>query len=63
MGHRYTAQYSTNPRWKYALLDTEERRYVFGSDHKSEVIAEAQRRNGLSPVDGDEQTYARQTTA
>jgi uncharacterized circularly permuted ATP-grasp superfamily protein len=29
-------------------------------DSKSEAIAEAQRRNGYDPVDGDEQTYSRQ---
>jgi hypothetical protein len=33
---------------------------VFQSNSKSEAIAEAQRRNGFEPVDGDEQTYVRQ---
>lgn len=59
--HRYTVQYSPNPKYDYVLLDTKERKYVFGSNSKSEVIAEAQRRNWFTPVDGNEQTYAKQT--
>jgi hypothetical protein len=33
---------------------------VFDSESKTECITYAQRRNGFAPVDGDEQTYARQ---
>jgi hypothetical protein len=61
MTQRYTVQYSAHPKWDYALLDTETMKYVFGSNSKSEVIAAAQERNGYAPIDGDEQTYAKQT--
>lgn len=48
----------------HCVVDTREpnrkKREVYRSDSKCEVIAEAQRRNGFSPVDGDEQTYAKQ---
>lgn len=60
MTHRYTVQYSASPLYEYALLDIEKRRYVFGSDRKSEVIAKAQLLNGFTPVDGDERTYVKQ---
>lgn len=33
---------------------------VFQSDRKGDVIAEAQRLKGFDPVDGREETYARQ---
>lgn len=39
---------------------TDELEKVFESDSKSEVVAEAQRRNGLEPADGSESTYGRQ---
>ena len=44
----------------YAVLDTEQKRYVAASSVKSFVISEAQRLNGFMPVDGGEQTYAQQ---
>lgn len=45
----------------YDLNDEETGKIVFQSLRKSEVIAESQKRNGFTPINGDEQTYAKQT--
>jgi hypothetical protein len=44
----------------YCVYDTQDRKIVFTSHSKSEVISIAQRRNGFKPIDGDERTYAQQ---
>lgn len=44
----------------YIVWSTPECAAVFQSDNKREVIAEAQRRNGFTPVDGSEETYGKQ---
>lgn len=61
MAHRYhVVQPDRIVDGFYAVLDTENKRYVAASSIKSFVIAEAQRLNGFMPADGGEQTYAKQ---
>lgn len=55
---KYTVAYSVTSE-STVLIDLSGH-VVFGSDDKRAVIAEAQRRNGFEPVDGDEDTYGRQ---
>lgn len=45
---------------EYCVMDTTTRRTVYRNESKSQCIANAQRLNDLSPIDGNEQTYARQ---
>jgi len=45
----------------YALVDKYTREIIMQDRSKSAVIAEAQRRKGWKPIDGDERTYGKQT--
>ena len=45
----------------YVVLDAGQKMIVFRSPSKTAAIAECQRRNGFVPIDGDEETYAKQT--
>ncbi len=47
---------------RYSVQDIETGDNVFISYSKSEAIGESQRLNNYSPIDGDEQTYAKQTS-
>ena len=60
--HRYRLKYGD--RSGYVVRDYGLRIHptVFKSDSKSLCIAKAQELNGFTPIDGDEQTYGRQTT-
>jgi len=58
MNQRYLVTYAKQNL--YAVIDRKEHRYKFTSASKSECIAKSQELNGFSPIDGNEQTYARQ---
>lgn len=63
--HRYWVQYGDlvkGCKKRYAVTDHRDRpqQAIFASDYKSECIAEAQKRNGFTPVDGNETTYSQQ---
>jgi hypothetical protein len=58
MEHRFQCRLASDG-W-FRLWDTVEDRPVFSTERKTEVIAEAQRRNGFKPADGKSQTYHNQ---
>ncbi len=55
---RYGSMHGSKSRW----VAIEDNVIVMQSDFKSQIIAEAQRRNGYDPIDGSEQTYGLQLT-
>jgi hypothetical protein len=61
---RYQVQYGEIVGFKapYVLWDTKDRIVRWSSESKGEIIALAQRWNGFTPVDGNEQTYGRQSS-
>ena len=60
VAQRYMVGYGDQHGGGWVVVEIATKRVVFQSHSKSEVIAEAQRRNGFDPVDGDEGTYGRQ---
>jgi hypothetical protein len=60
VAQRYMVGYGDQHGGGWVVVEVATKRVVFQSHSKSEVIAEAQRRNGFDPVDGDEGTYGRQ---
>jgi len=56
--HTYIMTYASDHKYRVQHGDSD--RVLFESESKSRCIAEAQRLNGYEPVDGDEQTYAKQ---
>jgi hypothetical protein len=45
----------------WCIHDVNENKQVFYAEQKSLVIAESQRLNGFTPIDGNESTYSDQT--
>jgi hypothetical protein len=60
--YRYVLRQSDDAKWedRFAVYDTLLRRYTFRSSSKVMAIKEVQRRNGFTPVDGEEETLIMQ---
>lgn len=59
MEQRYYVHHGRVKGW--CLWDCILGKYIFSNDSKPRVIAESQRLNGFTPIDGSEDTYADQT--
>ena len=58
MAHRYEFTYGNNN--DYLVIDNQTKKPIYSSVSKSRAIARAQEANRFKPLDGDEQTSARQ---
>jgi hypothetical protein len=57
---RHVVTYGKEGTPRYCVMRADDKRVIFRNDAKSACILEAQKVMGLTPVDGDEQTYGRQ---
>ncbi len=57
----YHIHHGIYPRKGYVVVNYDTKKIVFQSHSKTEAIADSQERNGFSIVDGDEETYGKQT--